>query len=262
MSTWLRATVGAGHAALALGDTEAATEAFRLAHDRAIEVGDRRAAGPRWSGLASLARRAGDDERCVALLQAATGEALGGGDPTDAVTAAGMLAEMLLARDAVDEAAVLLGATAELADELRVRIDFGLAYDAGPVRAAVAERLGEQRMADLAGDGLAIGLAARSGGPPTSCSNGGRRGAPLRRWREASRSASAASPGRRATPQVTGREPPASLPRVDGRPWTASRPCSPSMASTVRPAGKGRAVEGRGSSASCHGGGRAPLGGR
>jgi len=111
--------------------------------------------------MASLARRAGDEQRCVALLQAATGEALGGGDPTDAVTAAGMLAEMLLARDAVDEAAVLLGATAEVADELRVRIDFGLAYDAGPVRAAVAERLGEHRTADLAGDGLAIGLAAQ-----------------------------------------------------------------------------------------------------
>jgi predicted ATPase/DNA-binding SARP family transcriptional activator len=161
VSTWLRSTVGAGHAALALGDAEAATEAFRLAHDRAVEVGDRRAAGTALVGMASLARRAGDDQRCIALLQAATGEALGGGDPTDAVTAAGMLAEMLLARDAVEEAAVLLGATAEVADELRVRIDFGLAYDAGPVRAAVAERLGQARMDDLAGDGLAIGLEAQ-----------------------------------------------------------------------------------------------------
>ena len=161
VSTWLRATVGAGHAALALGDTAGAGASFRLAHDRAVEVGDRRIAGTALVGLASIARRAADDPRCVALLRAAAGEALAGGDPSDAVTAAGMLAEMLVERDAVEEAAVLLGAAAEVPDEVAVRVDFGLAYDGGPVRAAVAERLGAERTADLAGDGRVIGLAAQ-----------------------------------------------------------------------------------------------------
>jgi hypothetical protein len=161
VSTWLRATVGAGHASLALGDTAAAGDAFRLAHGRAVEVGDRRIAGTALVGLATLARRDGDDQRCIALLQAAAAEGLGGGDPTDAVTAAGMLAEMLVEQDATEEAAVLLGAAATVPDEVGVRIDFGLAYDGGPVRHAVAERLGEARLADLAGDGRAIGLAAQ-----------------------------------------------------------------------------------------------------
>jgi DNA-binding SARP family transcriptional activator/predicted ATPase len=161
VSTWLRATVGAGHAALALGDTAAAGDAFRLAHGRAVEVGDRRIAGTALVGLATLARRDGDDQRCIALLQAAAAEGLGGGDPTDAVTAAGMLAEMLVEQDATEEAAVLLGAAATVPDEVGVRVDFGLAYDGGPVRHAVAERLGEARLADLAGDGRAIGLAAQ-----------------------------------------------------------------------------------------------------
>ncbi|HET6951449.1 MAG TPA: BTAD domain-containing putative transcriptional regulator [Acidimicrobiales bacterium] len=160
VATWLRATVGAGHAALALGDTEAAGEAFRRAHVRAVEVGDRRIAGTSLVGLATIARRTGADERCIALLVAATGEALDGGDPTDAVTAAGVLAEMLVADRAFEEAAVVLGAASAVDDEVGVRIDFGLAYDSGPVTAAVAKCLGERRMADLAGDGRTIGPAA------------------------------------------------------------------------------------------------------
>jgi DNA-binding SARP family transcriptional activator/predicted ATPase len=160
VATWLRATVGSGHASLALGDARAAAEAFRLAHDRAVEVGDHRIVGTALVGLATLARETGDDERCVALLRAATDEALGGGDPTDAVTAAGMLAEMLVARAAHDEAAVLLGAAELVRDEVGVRVDFGLAYDAGPVRRTLAERLGEDAMAARAAEGRAIGLAA------------------------------------------------------------------------------------------------------
>ncbi len=158
VASWLRATIGAAHAALALGRTDAAHAAFRDAHDRAAEVGDRRIAGTALIGLASLAERGGDDERCVALLQAAAAEALGGGDPTDGVTAAGMLASRLLARGEADEAAVLLGASAAIDDQVGVRIDFGLAYDDGGVRAAVADVLGADRAADLAGDGRAIGL--------------------------------------------------------------------------------------------------------
>jgi hypothetical protein len=41
-----------------------------------------------------------------------------------------------------------------------VRVDFGLAFDSGPVREAVRARLGDDRMADLAGDGRTIGPAA------------------------------------------------------------------------------------------------------
>ncbi len=158
VTTWLRATIGAAHAALALGRTDAAHAAFREAHDRAAEVGDRRISGTALVGLAVLAERSGDDERCVALLQAAAAEALDGGDPTDGVTAAGMLASRLLARGEADEAAVLLGASAAVEDEVGVRVDFGLAYDDAAVRGAVAEALGPERAADLAGDGRAIGL--------------------------------------------------------------------------------------------------------
>jgi predicted ATPase len=160
VSTWLRATVGAAHAALALGDVEAAREAFRGAHDRAVEIGDDRIVGTALVGLAAIARREGADDRCVALLTAATDRALGGGDPTDAVTAAGVLAEMLVARGADDEAAVVLGATELVDDEVSVRVDFGLAQDLGPVRETVTARLGQARMADLGGDGRVIGLAA------------------------------------------------------------------------------------------------------
>jgi DNA-binding SARP family transcriptional activator/predicted ATPase len=160
VATWLRATVGSGHASLALGDAAAAAEAFRLAHDRAVEVGDHRIVGTALVGLATLAQGTGDDERCVALLRAATDEALAGGDPTDAVTAAGMLAEMLADRGADDEAAVLLGAAKLVRDEVGVRVDFGLAYDSGPVRRTLAERLGEERLAARAAEGRAIGLAA------------------------------------------------------------------------------------------------------
>ena len=160
VATWLRATVGSGHASLALGDAPAAAEAFRLAHDRAVEVGDHRIVGTALVGLATLARAMSDDERCVALLRAATDEALAGGDPTDAVTAAGMLAEMLADRGADDEAAVLLGAADLVRDEVGVRVDFGLAYDSGPLRLTLADRLGEKRLAAYATEGRAIGLAA------------------------------------------------------------------------------------------------------
>ena len=160
VATWFRAAVGSGHASLALGDTRAASEAFREAHDRAVEVGDHRIVGTALVGLATLARDTGDAERCVALLRAATDEALAGGDPTDAVTAAGMLAEMLADLGADDEAAVLLGAAELVRDEVGVRVDFGLAYDAGPLRRTLAERLGEQRLAAHAAEGRAIGLAA------------------------------------------------------------------------------------------------------
>ena len=161
--TWLRATIGAAYTALALGDDDTARETFRAAHDRAVEVGDRRIAGTALVGLAVLARQAGEHGRCVALLRAATAEALGGGDATDAVTAAGMLAESLLARGDAEEAAVVLGASEAVDDEVGVRVDFGLAYDDAPVRREVAERLGAERAADLAGDGRAIGLARAIG---------------------------------------------------------------------------------------------------
>ncbi|HEX5947468.1 MAG TPA: BTAD domain-containing putative transcriptional regulator [Acidimicrobiales bacterium] len=160
VATWLRATVGAAHASLAMGDTEAAAETFRSAHDRAVEVGDRRIVGTALVGLAAVARNHGDDERCVALLVGATDEALGGGDPTDAVAAAGMLAEMLVARGAVEEAAVVLGAGDLVEEEVEVRVDFGLAPDLGPVRATAAERLGEHEAARLGRDGRVIGLPA------------------------------------------------------------------------------------------------------
>ena len=67
---------------------------------------------------------------------------------------------MLVAQGAHDEAAVVLGATDLVHDEVGVRVDFGLAHDLGPVRATVAERLGQDRLADLGGDGRVIGLAA------------------------------------------------------------------------------------------------------
>ncbi len=160
VATWLRATVGAGHAALALGDIPAAGEAFRSAHDRAVEVGDHRIVGTALVGLAAVARQESAPDRSVALLTAASERALSGGDPTDAVAAAGMLAEMLVARGADDEAAVVLGATDLVDEEVGVRVDFGLAHDLGPVRARLAERLGADRLADLGGDGRVIGLAA------------------------------------------------------------------------------------------------------
>lgn len=158
--TWLRATVGAAHAALALGDLGAATEAFRAAHDRAVEIGDHRIVGTALVGLAAIARAESDTDRCVALLAAATERALAGGDPTDAVTAAAVLGEMLVTGGAADEAAVLVGASDLVEDELGVRVDFGLARDLGPVREAVERRLGPARAADLAADGRVIGLAA------------------------------------------------------------------------------------------------------
>ena len=123
-------------------------------------MGDHRIVGTALVGLAAVARSGGDDERCVALLVGATDRALDGGDPTDAVAAAGMLAEMLVARDAVEEAAVVLGAGDLVDDEVGVRVDFGLAPDLGPVRAAVTRQLGERRAADLGGDGRVIGLPA------------------------------------------------------------------------------------------------------
>jgi predicted ATPase/DNA-binding SARP family transcriptional activator len=160
VSTWLRASVGAAHAALALGDADAASGIFREAHDRAVEVGDHRIAGTALVGLATIARDQGADDRCVALLRTATDGALAGGDPTDAVTAAGVLAEMLVARGAPDEAALVLGATDLVEDQVGVRVDFGLARDLGPVRASVVDRLGEARAADMGRDGRLIGLAA------------------------------------------------------------------------------------------------------
>jgi DNA-binding SARP family transcriptional activator/predicted ATPase len=160
VGTWLRATVGSAHAALALGDLAGAADGFRAAHDRAVEIGDRRIVGTALAGLAATARAEGDDDRCVALLLATTDAALGGGDPTDAVTAAGILGEMLLAGGAADEAAVLLGAAGLVRDEVGVRVDFGLVHDLEPLRAALVERLGTERTVDLAGDGRVIGLPA------------------------------------------------------------------------------------------------------
>jgi DNA-binding SARP family transcriptional activator/predicted ATPase len=160
VGTWLRAIVGSAHAALALGDLAAAADGFRAAHDRAVEIGDRRIVGTALAGLAAAARAEGDDDRCVALLLATTDAALGGGDPTDAVTAAGILGEMLLAGGAADEAAVLIGAAGLIRDEVGVRVDFGLVHDLEPLRAALVERLGAERTVDLAGDGRVIGLQA------------------------------------------------------------------------------------------------------
>jgi DNA-binding SARP family transcriptional activator/predicted ATPase len=160
VGTWLRAVVGSAHAALALGDLAAANDGFRAAHDRAVEIGDRRIVGTALAGLAATARAEGDDDRCVVLLLATTDAALGGGDPTDAVTAAGILGEMLLTRGAADEAAVLLGAAGLVRDEVGVRVDFGLVHDLAPLRTALVERLGPERTVDLAGDGRVIGLPA------------------------------------------------------------------------------------------------------
>jgi DNA-binding SARP family transcriptional activator/predicted ATPase len=160
VGTWLRATVGSAHAGLALGDLAGAADGFRAAHDRAVEIGDRRIVGTALAGLAATARAEGDDDRCVALLLATTDAALGGGDPTDAVSAAGILGEMLLAGGAADEAAVLLGAAGLVRDEVGVRVDFGLVHDLEPLRAALVERLGTERTVDLAGDGRVIGLPA------------------------------------------------------------------------------------------------------
>ena len=70
---------------LALGDVAGATELFRAAHDRAVEIGDRRIVSTALAGLAGVARAEGDDDRGVALLLATTDAALGGGDPSDAV---------------------------------------------------------------------------------------------------------------------------------------------------------------------------------
>ncbi len=160
VGTWLRATVGSAHAALALGDVAGATELFRAAHDRAVEIGDRRIVSTALAGLAGAARAEGDDDRCVALLLATTDAALGGGDPSDAVGAAGMLGEMLVACGAVEEAAVLLGAAGLVQDEVGVRVEFGLVHDLGPLRATLVESLGPERVVDLAGDGRVIGLPA------------------------------------------------------------------------------------------------------
>ena len=151
---------GRPHAALALGDLAGAADGFRAAHDRAVEIGDRRIVGTALAGLAATARAEGDDDRCVALLLATADAALGGGDPTDAVSAAGILGEMLLAGGAADEAAVLLGAAGLVRDEVGVRVDFGLVHDLEPLRAALVERLGAERTVDLAGDGRVIGLQA------------------------------------------------------------------------------------------------------
>jgi DNA-binding SARP family transcriptional activator/predicted ATPase len=158
--SWLRATVGSAHASLALGELDDAAEAFRAAHDRAVELGDQRIVGTALVGLAAVARAEGDEPRCIALLVAAAERALSGGDPTDAVTAAGIVGEMLVERGADDEAAVVVGATDLVDDQVGVRVDFGLAHDLGPLRASLADRLGEARTADLGGDGRVIGLAA------------------------------------------------------------------------------------------------------
>lgn len=160
VGTWLRAKVGSAHAALALGDTAGAADGFRAAHDRAVEIGDRRIVSTALAGLAATARADGDDDRAVALLRAAADAALGGGDPSDAVGAAGILGEMLLDRGAVEEAAVLLGAADVVQDEVAVRVDFGLVHDLGPLRAHLIEQLGAERTSDLAGDGRVIGVQA------------------------------------------------------------------------------------------------------
>jgi predicted ATPase/DNA-binding SARP family transcriptional activator len=160
VGTWLRAIVGSAHAALALGDVTDAAARFRTAHDRAVQIGDRRIVSTALAGLAATARAGGDDDRCVALLLATVDAALGGGDPSDAVGAAGVLGEMLVAHGAVDEAAVLLGAADLIQDEVGVRVEFGLVHDLDPLRSALVERLGAERTVDLAGDGRVIGLPA------------------------------------------------------------------------------------------------------
>lgn len=160
VGTWLRSTVGAAHAALGLGDVDAAVASFRAAHDRAVEVGDRRVESTALVGLAVAARRQGATDRCVALLASAAEAALAGGDPTDAATAAAILGEMLVAAGADEEAAVVLSATDQVPDQVRVRAEFGLALDPGPLRAAVSERLGPRRAGELATDGRVIGLGA------------------------------------------------------------------------------------------------------
>ena len=158
VGTWLRATVGSGHASLALGELDLAAATFRAAHDRAVEVSDLRIVGTALVGLAATARAEGDVERGVALLGAAADAALTGGDPTDAVTAAGTLGELLVEAGDPDEAAVVLGATELVHDQVGVRVDFGLALDLGPLRGRLVDRLGADRVADLAHDGRVIGL--------------------------------------------------------------------------------------------------------
>ena len=121
-------------------------------------MGDLRIVGSSLVGLAATARAVGDAERGVGLLGAAAEAALAGGDPTDAVTAAGMLGELLVEAGDHDEAAVVLGATDLVEDQVGVRVDFGLALDLNPLRQGLVERLGADRVADLAQDGRVIGL--------------------------------------------------------------------------------------------------------
>ena len=160
VGTWLRATVGSAHAALALGDVDGATRRFRAAHDRAVEIGDRRIVSTALAGLAEVARAEDDHDRTVGLLLATADAALAGGDPSDAVGAAGMLGELLVARQAAEEAAVLLGAVGLVEDEVGVRVDFGLVHDLGPLRETLHGLLGAERTVDLAGDGRVIGVQA------------------------------------------------------------------------------------------------------
>ena len=161
VATWLRATVGAGHASLALGDTPAAAEAFRLAHDRAVEVGDRRIVGTALVGLAILARGTGDDERCVALLRAAAERGAGrrrpdrrGDRSRDAGRDAGGGGRRRGGRRPAGRGAELV--------PTRWACGSTSGWPTTPDRsgATLAERLGEDRMADLAAEGRAIGLAA------------------------------------------------------------------------------------------------------
>ena len=78
-----------------------------------------------------------------------------------------MLGELLVARQAAEEAAVLLGAVGLVEDEVGVHVDFGLVHDLGPLRETLHGLLGAERTVDLAGDGRVIGVQAavrRAGG--------------------------------------------------------------------------------------------------
>lgn len=160
VGTWLRATTGAGYAALALGDTAAAAATFRTAHRRAVQIGEQRIVSTALVGLASTARAEGDDQRAAALLLAAAAAGLDGGDPADAVTAAVALARMLSDGGHDSEAALLLGAADAVPTSAGVRVYFGLAEDPEPVRRIVERRLGAEDHEALAADGALIGLRA------------------------------------------------------------------------------------------------------
>jgi hypothetical protein len=160
VTTWLRATTALGHVALADGDVEAALAAFREAHARAGEVGDRRIAVQALAGVAAAVRRRDGDRRAAPLLVAVAEQALEAGEPVDAALAATTLAEVLAGDGRAEEAALLLGAAAAVPPPTGVRLDLASPADATALAARLADDLGRDAVDRLRADGALLGLAA------------------------------------------------------------------------------------------------------